>query len=426
MPPVFDMPPRKTVEPTKAGPAPSAALPPSAGARLKGSLLWLLKPVFLAAGLVLYAVIRILEPWKRVKVGMLSYDRIGELSVPTEKFLRALAASPDRSRVLPFFVSGPPANRQFFDMIRRRITTTDSRVALQVYFHGLLPFITGSRFHERLDAGGDHEFAPFSLASPQLSFLPDEEERGRRLLREIGVPEGKPFICFHARDKAYLDRQLPHYSREHWSYHDYRDCNVEDYLPAAQDLASRGLYALRMGSVVEQPIKGSRPGIVDYASRYRSDFGDIYLLARCKFFLCNTAGLISVATCFNIPVAAANYVPLGYAPWRPADLFIPKTYRARNGRDIPFRDIVSSGASLFLSSKEFSDAGITVVENSAEDIQGLSEEMDARIDGRWQPRPEDEELQRRFRALFPAGHPITGFLSRVGAEFLRRHKELLD
>jgi hypothetical protein len=47
------------------------------------------------------------------------------------------------------------------------------------------------------------------------------------------------------------------------------------------------------------------------------------------------------------------------------------------------------------------------------------------IDGAYVPAPEDESLQRRFKALLRPGHYGYGAASRIGAAFLRRHAGLL-
>ena len=49
------------------------------------------------------------------------------------------------------------------------------------------------------------------LSCPKVSiaFTPKEEALGRELLCQLGIPEEKPFICFHARDSAYLNSIFP-------------------------------------------------------------------------------------------------------------------------------------------------------------------------------------------------------------------------
>lgn len=56
----------------------------------------------------------------------------------------------------------------------------------------------------------------------------------------------------------------------------------------------------------------------------------------------------------------------------------------------------------------------------------ISVEMDERLKGTWQTTEEDEELQRRFWSLFKPSELNRVFRSRIGAEFLRQNRELLD
>jgi putative glycosyltransferase (TIGR04372 family) len=242
----------------------------------------------------------------------------------------------------------------------------------------------------------------------------------------MGVPAKTPFVCFHARDKAYLDKAFSSRPPDGWSYHDYRDCDIENYFPAVEQLASKGLYALRMGHFVEKPLAGRDPKIIDYASRFRSDFVDVWLLARCKFFLGNTAGLYSLATTFNTPVAVANWTPFGVTPFRREDLVIHKKYwDTRENRAIGFRELWARKADYLISSEEYTRAGIRLIENTAEEILALAQEMNARLDNNWAPEPDDEALQARFWDLFPQNHPARGRLCRVGARYLRDNRDLL-
>ena len=56
----------------------------------------------------------------------------------------------------------------------------------------------------------------------------------------------------------------------------------------------------------------------------------------------------------------------------------------------------------------------------------IAVEMNTRLDGKWCPEPEDEELQKKAHDLFPARHfDGTGFPGRIGAVFLRQNKHLM-
>lgn len=359
-----------------------------------------------------------------LRLGLLRYERIGHLAVNTETYLRKRATRIAGTGGISVFFSDAPANEQLLAMVRRRVWVVQSRWAVRLYNHVILPAIAGTPFHEPLPFHSN-DYAEFNSAGPQLSFTRNEDERGRRLLSEMGVPPGAAFVCFHSRDKAYLDKEQGHRNRSEWSYQDFRDCSIENYLPAAEWLASQGIYAIRMGSVVERPLSTANERIIDYATKHRSDFGDVWLSGRCKFFLGNDAGLICVPACLGRPTAVANYCPLYFAWWAKDDVFIPKLYR-KSGRVLTIREVIALGADHWMHVHKFAEAGIEVVENSADDVLDLARELNARLDGTWIPGADDEKLQRAYRDAFPPDHPSRGFPSRVGAGFLRRHQELLS
>ena len=63
-----------------------------------------------------------------------------------------------------------------------------------------------------------------------------------------------------------------------WKYHDFRDSNIQNYIPAMENLSELGLYAVRMGAVVKGRLNTANPAIFDYANcGKRTDFLDIYL-----------------------------------------------------------------------------------------------------------------------------------------------------
>jgi putative glycosyltransferase (TIGR04372 family) len=383
-----------------------------------------LRPLWLLLGALLYLVALALSPWRTLRVGALKHDRIGHLALNTELFLRARAAEQTAPRDWLLFFSGAPANRQLFEMIRRRLPVHCHPLFRVFYDRGVRPFFKGSRFAANIDRHSN-EFT-LSHLPPQLSFTPEEEEQGRRLLESMGVPPGQSFACFYTRDKTYLDRMHTHKSRTEWSYHDYRDCAIANCLPAARMLTGRGLYMLRMGHSVERALQTEDTRIIDYAARHRSDFGDIYLTARCKFFLGNTGGLTCVPMCFNVPVIFTNLVPIGYLPIREGDLLIPKKYwDQRENRLLSVREIFSRNLGTALRTEKFNVAGVQLIENSAEEITAVTAEMDARLDGRWVESPEDEQLQKRFWAAYPPDHPGRHCPARVGAAFLRENPGLL-
>ena len=381
-------------------------------------LLLPIKSVLFAIGLLIYFFLWVLWPFIKIRIGYIYAHRIGYLAENPEVYLRCRVQRKGPARELYIFISPKPANEQLLKMRARRMFIISSRMAVLTYAI-LRAFFENSKLWYKLPDTPRH-YHEFSNIAPQLSFTPKEEERGRKLLESIGIKPGAPFVAFYARDKAYLKKAQSH---KKWSSHDYRDCSIHNFLPAAEYLASLGIYAIRMGYIVNDPIKTDNPYIIDYATNHRSDFGDIYISAKCKFFLGSNGGLCSLAWIFNVPVAYTNGVEPAI---RKDDVFMPKKlYSNEKKRFLSFKEIAGFNTMHHWSGKNYEKIGVRPVENTAEEILALTKEVNSRLDGAWTTSKEDEELQEQYRRLLPEGHLFYGFPSRIGAEFLRQNKELL-
>jgi putative glycosyltransferase (TIGR04372 family) len=237
--------------------------------------------------------------------------------------------------------------------------------------------------------------------------------------------DGAPWVCLHVREPAYLDQV--HGGRD-WSYHDYRNASIQDYLLAAEELARRGNVVVRMGANVTEPLQPAHPRIIDYAMRGRTDFLDIFLSAHCRFFIGDTSGFLWVPMLFRRPVVIVNNVPLEYIhSWGPDDLSIPKMLWWREEqRFLTFREIIESGVGRFLTTPQYEQGSLELRSNTPEEIKAVAVEMDERLKGTWQGTQTDAELQRRFWSLFPPSHLNRVIRASIGAEFLRQHHVLLD
>ena len=273
-----------------------------------------------------------------------------------------------------------------------------------------------------------NEFDEFNNIEPQLSFTEEEERKGRDVLSGMGIDSETPFVCFHTRDKAYLDIIHSHQTREQWSYHDHRDCDINNYELGIRYLADFGYIALRTGQVVKSELSyADNVRIIDYSCNYRNDFADMYLNARCAFFVGGCSGLREVPQIFNVPMVEPNIIPLRYVPRGDKSLFIPKKlWDKQRKRLLTFPEILSNGIDDWKKAQRYVDGNIEIIENTSHEILDVVKEMNKRHNGTWIGENEDEELQDRFRSLFLPDHPYHGFPSRIGAEFLRQNRSLLD
>jgi len=261
---------------------------------------------------------------------------------------------------------------------------------------------------------------------PHLSFTDEEEEIGRRALRQMGVPDGAKFICIHSRDSIYLEETFPY---DIWDYHNYRDSNIDDFIPASEEMVRRGYYVVRMGAKVKQPLRTDNPRIIDYANGSRTDFMDIYLAAKCYFYLGDSCGINAVSFIFRRPVATTNFLPVAEVfTWGPHNVTIFKRLRWNaQKRLMSFREIMESGTDSIDKTRQYVDAGIEILDNTAEEIKALAIEMDERLREVWDANDEDEELQGRFWSIyktFKTQDLVIG--ARIGTAFLKENKQFLE
>ena len=384
----------------------------------------------LGMGLAAFPVllVRILGPVLRIRFGRLPSDRLGHFIANTELYLCERDAETGRGRNLDiFYHASPISNHQLKKMWDRELFTFP-------------PAGLADRFNRWLP-GGERHVVPFRRYQDRdihgllrrmpahLALTPEEERRGYAGLRELGIPEGAPFVCFHSRDSAYLDAvQPPPTVNGDWRYHDFRDSSVHNHVPAAEELARRGYFGIRMGATVREALETDHPMIVDYATEGRTDFLDIFLCAKCEFYVGDPCGLCAVPMIFRRPKVLVNQIPLEIThTWGPNYLFIPKKlWLTEERRFLTFREIFASGIGWYLQSEQYQQDGIEPVENTPEEITALVVEMDERLKGTWQDAEEGQELQRRFWSLFKASELHGEILSRIGAQFLRENRELLE
>lgn len=388
--------------------------------------------LFLGLGLAVLPllVIRLIRPLAVIRFASLYSHSIGPFCAITEIYLCERDAGMHGHRVLDLFCHQPVVcNQQLKKMWNRTL-----RVSQLVYpldkLNRLLP---GGAVHTVPWHVEDDIHGLLAGSPSHLSFTPDEEIQGSIKLSELGIPDGNPFVCFHSRDSAYLEATYP---GGDLTDRDYRDSSIQNYLPAAKALVQRGYFAVRMGAIVKEPLSSTHPKIIDYATTGRTDFLDIYLSAKCSFFICSATGLQAVPMLFRRPIVLVNVTPLDTSYiWMPCHLILPKKLWSRDeNRCLTFAEIIRLEQVMVAENLrlrfglQYAERRIEVIENTAEEIAAVALEMDERLKGTWEPAEEDAVLQDRFWSLFErkALKRDGDYISRVGAEYLRQNRELLD
>lgn len=407
----------------------------------------------LPVALLLRIILLIIKPLVHIRFGQLLSSRIGILSLGTEFYLCEKDAGMHPGRYLDLWyhhdgdapVLADRGNRRDF-ICNKQLAAMWERVLHVNQVAGFL-----DKLNRMVPRGGDAfivepppHFDIHGLLSrfpPHLTFTPEEQDQGLSGLLEMGIEPGAKFICFHARDSEYLNRTRPRNEEIHgdWSWQNYRDASVHNYLLAAERFTELGYYAIRMGKYVNQPLVCQNPRVIDYATRFQSDFMDLFLSAKASLFLGQDSGMAALPMCFRTPMVFVNVgrlTGLGLARYEKGICIPKKYYSGKLGRCLTFQEIFDFGLHHYTPkySNEhavFLDLGVEIIENTPEEIWEASKEMHQRLDSTFSPTEEDIELQTRFSsivssnvAFLPAREDSPPII--MGAHFLRNNRGMLD
>jgi putative glycosyltransferase (TIGR04372 family) len=407
--------------------------------KLKEALRRGVEGALMVPAVAVVVALRAVRPFVLVRLYSLTDTNIGHFAANTEMYVGERDAGinvPDQRFVDIVHASGRPVcSQQLFQMWKRSIGIWPGWLMQPVYL--ATNYVPGGSIHQAGSSQADRDVHNLlDRTSTRLQFTAEENAWGQAQLRAMGVPLHAPFICLIVRDGAYEESiQYPAASP---SIHTYRNCHIQNFVLASEELARRGYWVIRMGAKVHEAMRSRHPMIIDYATKgIRTDFMDVYLGATCTFCLSTGTGWDEIPTIFRRPIAYVSHPPLaGLYTFSERFLHLTKQYYSlRLNRELTLSEIVASGVAMALEDELFRAAEVCLVESTPEEIRDLAVEMAERLDGTWRPEVRDAALQARFWELFPrhlpdpynGSLPMHGVIrSRYGAVFLRNNPKWLQ
>jgi len=383
---------------------------------------------FLAIPVVL--IVRIIRPLIWVRFGAVRSDVIGNSVFNAEYYLSERALNLSNALDLFYFQSAIVSNEQWALMVRRRLRIHPFVRYLE-NANNLIPFgqnhcvimMPPGRF-------GDIK-GVLPITRPQTPFTEEEDRRGRKFLEEIGAKQGERFICLLVRD-SYYKLKMQQHIKNNWSYHDYRDSDIDTFKNTALKLAEKGYWVLRMGKKVQKTFNVDHLRVLDYAnSSYRSDFLDIWLMANCHFCITTGTGLDDVCNAFRRPLVQVNQIPIGFfRGWVPnyVNRYCILKYK-NSGEFISLREQIKTGIIDAGLKEDFEKRNIEIIYNTPEEIMETVGEFEERLAGTWEETEEDIKLQNLYWKLlrtWPDFNQCIGYIrpeARVSALFLRKNQK---
>ena len=150
---------------------------------------------------------------------------------------------------------------------------------------------------------------------------------------KIGIPKNSWFVCLHVRESGF---------RSDKGRRDYRNSNILNYIPAINEITSRGGWVVRLGDNTMTPLP-TMENVIDYPfTKYKSDFIDLCLIQNCLFYIGCQSGPYDTARLFSKNVLLVNTYNWSTDPVHPKDRAIIKhVYSKRDGRYLSIKELVT-------------------------------------------------------------------------------------
>ena len=285
--------------------------------------------------------IRLIKPFIFIKFLSINSIRIGHFVMDSVHQILAKDFPREGYKLISF--EEPTANNYWATYIKRHGNSIIKQWSKYlVYWNIKIPGGKDHMLASSLTISGDMH-GLLEKSNLNLTFRENENEEGKSWLNSKGWHEGEKFVCLIVRDSAYLEthEELGVFN---WSYHDYRDSPVEDYLPALDWLTDQGVWVIRMGKTMKNQIKSENKKIIDYAFlEDKNDFLDIWLFANCDLCISTGTGPDAVSNIFRRPSLYLNFLPLSHiVSWSNAMTVPKKILWKESGKVLSLKEYIKN------------------------------------------------------------------------------------
>jgi putative glycosyltransferase (TIGR04372 family) len=357
----------------------------------------------------LLLIMFLIKPFFLIRFGHLDTVRIGTISILEDYLLNYKIWNSTiyekKRKIFDIWAVDPiVCNKQFLSILKRNFFTSKrmypiyktlnfffTNKNLSRYFKFIETHLIKSNvsFPARLDRGEN-----------KLGLTKKEIQYGETFLNKFGIPKNAKIVCFTVRDSLYNKKKFP---SEDFSYHNYRDSKIENYLPAIKELIKRNFYVVRMGRIAEKKINIKNKKFIDYAFHpLKNDLMDFYFAHKCHFWICSNTGLDEIAVSLRKPVLDLNVAPVTSAKvTSKKTLICCKIYKDFNNKKISLEKTFDKGAAHFSKSENFEKAKIKLVELNKKEIKDCVLEMLIMIKNSWKIKnKKDNRLQKKYKEIY--------------------------
>ena len=370
--------------------------------------------------------VRLIAPWYLIRFGTFSTTRIGGFVPETAHRLAENAVTKNRSIDL-YWLDSPTCNDQWEAMVIRNFNVYRF-VKYLARWNSFIPL--GRKHHLKSTYTAQRDiFGVLERSKTKMEFTTKEEATSIKWMKEQGWREGQPFVCLQVRDSEYL-KTIENDAGVNFNYHNYRDSDIDSYVPAMEWLADNGVWVFRMGKVMSKRIASNHKNVIDYAfHQKKSDLLDVWLFAKCDLCITTGTGPDMISDVYRRPLLVINYLPLRI-PWSWSNaLHYPKVLKwSKSGVKLTLKEYMKHS---YMRSDGYSNNGISVTNMKEEEILKVVQECWGRLDNNKGFSKDELKQQQCFWSACKSTpdfskynnwiHPESG----VSMTFLKNHPDFL-
>ena len=385
-------------------------------------------PLYLLSFLV-YLFIKLVSTIVVIRFGFFRNDVIGNSLFDLEYYLSYTKKYKNKYIYKDFFfptINKYP-NKFFFTLAKRSISIS----SLYKYIYDTIKYFNDNKHIVSMvnySNGSRDVIGLLKTSNVNLKFNRKEQILGKDFLNRYLIKSNK-FICVLVRDNAYKKKYQKHI-KDNWSYHNYRNTDIEKFKESILYLIQQGYYVIRMGKSAEKKLDINNSKFIDYPFiKDKNDFLDIWLMANCFFCVTTGTGLDDVCVTFRKPIVEVSYLPIGYLRCNQAQTvsIFKKLQNKKTKKFLSIKDQISYNLIDALHKNMYENKNIEIIDNTSKEILEAVTEMDLKLNNRWFEDDKDIKNQEIFFDHIKKWKEFNNKIgklnsqSRVGRSFLRNN-----
>lgn len=282
-------------------------------------------------------------------------------------------------------------------------------------------------------------FTSKSLVTPkEFCFDKERNYQGMSFLKKHGYNNNK-IVCILVRDK-YFKKKYSNQNKN-WSYHNYRNANIETYRKGINYLLKKKYFVIRIGRGSEKKLYFKNKNYLDYSSiNVKDDFLDFWIISKCFFCVTTGSGVDEACSLYKRPILDTNFFPIGVARHGQNQCIsiFKKILVKKKKIFLTLSELIEldkKNFSIFKSfhvyqTKKFKN-NFTLIDNSSNEILEAIKEIDTRLNKKFFETKKNLQNQKKFWSIFKKSNVFADHIkkvdinSRIGKSFLKSNDWIL-